>query len=131
MDRDGGTVRHAEGPGFVEHPALAVGEVVAAGNVAPGERQHTGHSARESGIEIAVVVREVVIDPGVGQCNQELMHMIAARRPQRHEGAELRSEEQTSELQSLMRISYAVFCLKHKIYIDFNSKHNKTGSRTQ
>src|SRR3546814_9811304 len=26
-----------------------------------------------------------------------------------------RSEEQTSELQSLMRISYAVFCLKKKI----------------
>src|SRR3546814_7187515 len=29
---------------------------------------------------------------------------------------ELRSEEHTSELQSLMRISYAVFCLKHKKY---------------
>src|SRR3546814_7455318 len=27
----------------------------------------------------------------------------------------LRSEEHTSELQSLMRISYAVFCLKNKI----------------
>src|SRR3546814_1096720 len=32
-------------------------------------------------------------------------------------GGELcRSEEHTSELQSLMRISYAVFCLKKKIY---------------
>src|SRR3546814_8884617 len=29
-------------------------------------------------------------------------------------GAETRSEEHTSELQSLMRISYAVFCLKKK-----------------
>src|SRR3546814_7534532 len=29
-------------------------------------------------------------------------------------GAEPRSEEHTSELQSLMRISYAVFCLKKK-----------------
>src|SRR3546814_4782935 len=28
-----------------------------------------------------------------------------------------RSEEHTSELQSLMRISYAVFCLKKKLYI--------------
>src|SRR3546814_4587187 len=27
-----------------------------------------------------------------------------------------RSEEHTSELQSLMRISYAVFCLKNKIF---------------
>src|SRR3546814_1543632 len=32
----------------------------------------------------------------------------------------LRSEEHTSELQSLMRISYAVFCLKKK------RKHNNT-----
>src|SRR3546814_1647857 len=37
----------------------------------------------------------------------------AAPRPKRH--ALLRSEEHTSELQSLMRISYAVFCLKKKI----------------
>src|SRR3546814_6987850 len=32
----------------------------------------------------------------------------------RHGGALFRSEEHTSELQSLMRISYAVFCLKKK-----------------
>src|SRR3546814_1212152 len=31
--------------------------------------------------------------------------------------AKERSEEHTSELQSLMRISYAVFCLKKKIHI--------------
>src|SRR3546814_7957267 len=36
----------------------------------------------------------------------------------------LRSEEHTSELQSLMRISYAVFCLKKKkrIQIIYNTK---------
>src|SRR3546814_4338008 len=32
----------------------------------------------------------------------------------------LRSEEHTSELQSLMRISYAVFCLKKKKKINTN-----------
>src|SRR3546814_7587917 len=32
-----------------------------------------------------------------------------------------RSEEHTSELQSLMRISYAVFCLKKKILKDYVS----------
>src|SRR3546814_16717374 len=31
-----------------------------------------------------------------------------------------RSEEHTSELQSLMRISYAVFCLKKKTHTKFN-----------
>src|SRR3546814_3378969 len=37
----------------------------------------------------------------------------AGRLPPRHEHHR-RSEEHTSELQSLMRISYAVFCLKKK-----------------
>src|SRR3546814_2643134 len=32
-----------------------------------------------------------------------------------HGAEDFRSEEHTSELQSLMRISYAVFCLKKKI----------------
>src|SRR3546814_9634952 len=36
-----------------------------------------------------------------------------------------RSEEHTSELQSLMRISYAVFCLKKKIR-KTKAKNNKT-----
>src|SRR3546814_4709522 len=35
--------------------------------------------------------------------------------PEQHQ-AHSRSEEHTSELQSLMRISYAVFCLKKKKY---------------
>src|SRR3546814_5954871 len=46
-----------------------------------------------------------------------------ARQCERHQGgvghharAGLRSEEHTSELQSLMRISYAVFCLKKKTF---------------
>src|SRR3546814_3623876 len=37
-----------------------------------------------------------------------------------------RSEEHTSELQSLMRISYAVFCLKKKTYKQNNSKNEIT-----
>src|SRR3546814_2596023 len=37
-----------------------------------------------------------------------------------------RSEEHTSELQSLMRISYAVFCLKKKKYKDHKYKRGRT-----
>src|SRR3546814_2261130 len=40
--------------------------------------------------------------------------------------AGLRSEEHTSELQSLMRISYAVFCLKKKTPIYSTRSHCKT-----
>src|SRR3546814_10279216 len=42
---------------------------------------------------------------------------LATPLPSAGVGCALRSEEHTSELQSLMRISYAVFCLKKK-------KHN-------
>src|SRR3546814_5451005 len=51
---------------------------------------------------------------GVGLCHTDLIF--------RDQFAP-RSEEHTSELQSLMRISYAVFCLKKKINSSANS-HN-------
>src|SRR3546814_4828412 len=38
----------------------------------------------------------------------------SGRLPLQYAGWRLRSEEHTSELQSLMRISYAVFCLQNK-----------------
>src|SRR3546814_1034566 len=40
-------------------------------------------------------------------------------------GRRLRSEEHTSELQSLMRISYAVFCLKKKKIYPQKQTHQK------
>src|SRR3546814_4154243 len=40
----------------------------------------------------------------------------------------IRSEEHTSELQSLMRISYAVFCLKKKI--KKHTEHHNTSTDT-
>src|SRR3546814_9695015 len=46
-----------------------------------------------------------------GQCaNLAVEHHVRGRKRAHH----FRSEEHTSELQSLMRISYAVFCLKKK-----------------
>src|SRR3546814_8841476 len=64
-------------------------------------------------------------DGGVGEqardVGQHAYRVEQVRRDQRQRDVELevaglpRSEEHTSELQSLMRISYAVFCLKKKI----------------
>src|SRR3546814_7881104 len=39
-------------------------------------------------------------------------------------GLEHRSEANTSELQSLMRISYSVFCLNTKRYPEHNTEHH-------
>src|SRR3546814_6278263 len=60
-----------------------------------------------------------------GHLSQGRRHCRIGRLPldhrrDRHVG--LRSEEHTSELQSLMRISYAVFCLKKKKSTQ-NTKH--------
>src|SRR3546814_2111908 len=51
------------------------------------------------------------------------LHAVRVRRtarPFRSRPAAARSEEHTSELQSLMRISYAVFCLKKKKNTPYN-----------
>src|SRR3546814_5434479 len=42
-----------------------------------------------------------------------------------------RSEEHTSELQSLMRISYAVFCLKKKNNTTYKKHHTTTNTQEQ
>src|SRR3546814_8727243 len=60
------------------------------------------------------------LDQAVGQVDdlrfpcRVLDHGGAVGQGSRHQHV-LRSEEHTSELQSLMRISYAVFCLKKKM----------------
>src|SRR3546814_4258015 len=46
----------------------------------------------------------------------ELFHYLAPDLNYRDGCLTARSEEHTSEIQSLMRISYAVFCLKKKRY---------------
>src|SRR3546814_3228449 len=58
-----------------------------------------------------VVARE----PAADRIHLEVVDPVALARPVVLErGVEVRSEEHTSELQSLMRLSYAVFCLKKK-----------------
>src|SRR3546814_5567676 len=47
-------------------------------------------------------------------------HPCCPRRPAPAPTSPARSEEHTSELQSLMRISYAVFCLKKKKLSNIN-----------
>src|SRR3546814_3851397 len=59
---------------------------------------------------------------GLQRCQQVAPRFLA--------GAHHRSEEHTSELQSLMRISYAVFCLKKKNQTQL-STHNIIDTQMQ
>src|SRR3546814_3423338 len=72
---------------------------------------------------------------GGGACRElapvDRLHLALLGGLDRHGGdfgrkEQHRSEEHTSELQSLMRISYAVFCLKKK-----RTQHNKNKHRIQ
>src|SRR3546814_7611152 len=75
----------------------------------------TDHASclQRSGTEIAC---SAIMQPvfGLGRCDRPLEIPVQIIAGQIGLGFDLRSEEHTSELQSLMRISYAVFCLKKK-----------------
>src|SRR3546814_1046446 len=62
---------------------------------------------------------EAVGREGVGVAAIDVARHLIEQDGRRKRGVGIRSEEHTSELQSLMRISYAVFCLKKK-------KHTQT-----
>src|SRR3546814_6912044 len=97
-----------------------------AGGVVGGEgREETGHFEDQIRTPLGqpgTIVRGLVVPPGVvgdGQADVVLAARVVGHPPSRAQveelfGCLLRSEEHTSELQSLMRISYAVFCLKNK-----------------
>src|SRR3546814_5002859 len=87
-------------------PARALGEVAIA-DVDTGQvGLHNGESDAVSGVVVAEQGAEV--DVGGVEGGEQFGHADFGA------GVGGRSEEHTSELQSLMRISYAVFCLKTK-----------------
>src|SRR3546814_8863277 len=79
------------------------------GFVAAKPQQLRNHCGRGDLDQYDVIQADLV--EGVFQCNAALDFV--------------RSEEHTSELQSLMRISYAVFCLKKK-HTSRVTNHNRT-----
>src|SRR3546814_7371072 len=81
-----------------------------------GERSDLAHMGDAAGVEHgrADIVDQPVLDQmlAVPYRRENLPHRERRRRMLADQAE--RSEEHTSELQSLMRISYAVFCLKKK-----------------
>src|SRR3546814_5844987 len=71
-----------------------------------------GQADADTACRRPLLVILVVLRGEVSQAVRDRRHGIGR---QDHDGGDdCRSEEHTSELQSLMRISYAVFCLKKK-----------------
>src|SRR3546814_4071415 len=83
-------------------------------------RQHAPHRAAFLADQPYQLARLVGRDPAAhDQDNALAVHVPI-----------LRSEEPTSELQSLMRISYAVFCLKKKTTTVYNKNITHTNNFT-
>src|SRR3546814_2512400 len=78
-------------------------------------RSQAEHQARQRRAhEVGKAARDQRLQAQPGDHRPLVGRKIAGDRHLDRDGAEIRSEEHTSELQSLMRISYAVFCLKKK-----------------
>src|SRR3546814_8389673 len=84
---------------------------------ARNHRQRDPGSARSMAIHVALGARSypIHIERGLlGRAADHLVPLARGRTMAIVTDENVRSEEHTSELQSLMRISYAVFCLKKK-----------------
>src|SRR3546814_7026321 len=92
--------------------------------------------SREVAMQAADLQEPVDLDPAIGAAHLEpVLHRpgvpgqqqpaLRIARPHRGPPFIERSEEHTSELQSLMRISYAVFCLKKKQNYNTDTIHKQ------
>src|SRR3546814_10838865 len=97
-----GTLRHAELRCLIPATAFAYWS-----GPDGARRQHWFSLPSQPVFAFAGVVRQGEDWPCFAMLTTDANRLVAHYQPQR-------SEEHTSELQSLMRISYAVFCLKKK-----------------
>src|SRR3546814_5379466 len=93
------------GPRLAARLARKGHQVLADLRHAAGEILDALQVALRLGLAVALEQQQRIVGIGA-DCRQRLVELVAERR----------SEEHTSELQSLMRIAYAVFCLKKKHY---------------
>src|SRR3546814_3286573 len=79
-----------------------------------GKNLHRGGKSRRESRKIGTRKRRARLKQAVIRGIILPVHVCDAAQEHTRENDDVRSEEHTSELQSLMRISYAVFCLKKK-----------------
>src|SRR3546814_5227131 len=89
--------------------------ITAGADFTMAEFDEVGRTVENFGSEDATIVIGTVLDPDM----QDEVRVT------------VRSEEHTSELQSLMRISYAVFCLKKKTHQQHRNNIHLNNTKTQ
>src|SRR3546814_6011171 len=94
-----------------------------AGPTASQKRQFIKGNVGERGIDSGQRIAPAIVNDHVPRCQPQHLHprLLKTARGDVYP----RSEEHTSELQSLMRISYAVFCWKTKTTYNTLRQHTK------
>src|SRR3546814_8578815 len=100
---------HKHGVAFEEAAAAFFDPLFVLVDASRNEESRDALIGFDAGSRLLYVVHVVV--------EAEVLRLVSARRATPEAEALYRSEEHTSELQSLMRISYAVFCLKKHIQL--------------
>src|SRR3546814_5702825 len=99
----------------VFHDVEVFGKPGKKGPTVPAQLIHEGMEETAPGLFRCSGNALTLAPPPTGTGDQAMLLALVFRPVVwRSEAREMRSEEHTSELQSLMRISYAVFCLKKK-----------------
>src|SRR3546814_9808172 len=134
--REWDKIAHGEGEGEIllrhaDKLASLAARSIFAGRGGSGVLEHGRNALRARGVVGILATSEVSLEilPKIevapaetfdrqnAEIRKRLVHMLAVALDLRIDLGKVRSEEHTSELQSLMRTSYAVFCLQPKITI--------------
>src|SRR3546814_10060310 len=115
--------RHVAGVGDEEGPVVDLDRVVGDAEQHGKDQRHAalGEETAPARLQRRADLGREILESGSGRggigggkAHRWFLKRRNGRAPRRPPAGMNRSEEHTSELQSLMRISYAVFCLKKK-----------------
>src|SRR3546814_10236025 len=101
---------------LLRHPGITLAQLIQDKGAIPHDL--AAFVAEQLGLHVTDLANYAARDQTMTDHARELAMRAGLRGPTR---VDIRSEEHTSELQSLMRISSAVFCLHKKMYIVFHT----------
>src|SRR3546814_4670206 len=111
---DLGGIGAGDEPGRDRRQVIAEAALVLEAGAKPRGGEEVGELRQDAAGQEDAALRAIAQRHVAGEAAEEEAEALEGEAAEIVAAVEARSEEHTSELQSLMRISYAVFCLKKK-----------------